>query len=369
MLEGKRLLITGVLTEDSIAFAVAEGAQRDGAEVVLTGFGRGMRITERIARRLPTEPRRARARRQRARSTSRPLASRARRALGRARRRPARDRLRARGRARRPLPDDAARVGRARLPHERLLPQGPRRRAAPAAGEAREPAARSSASTSTPRWRGRSTTGWASPRRRWSRSTATSPATSAPAACAATSSPPGRSRRSPRSGIDGFEQLADAWERQAPLGWDTRDAGPGRRRVPLPALRPGSGGHRRDRPRRRRLPRAGRAAVAPRASALGRARVDRAPPQLGEHADRLVGVAAPAHAPPCVRWRSTIAHSACAQMRGRDVVGRDAALLVAPDPRLRGGDDAPDVGLPLGRQAVLAAGEVRRQQQDRRLLG
>ena len=56
MLEGKRLLITGVLTEDSIAFAVAAGAQRDGAEVVLTGFGRGMRITQRIARRLPTEP-------------------------------------------------------------------------------------------------------------------------------------------------------------------------------------------------------------------------------------------------------------------------------------------------------------------------
>jgi enoyl-[acyl-carrier protein] reductase I len=56
MLEDKRLLITGVLTEDSIAFAVAAGAQRDGAEVVLTGFGRGMRITERIAKRLPTEP-------------------------------------------------------------------------------------------------------------------------------------------------------------------------------------------------------------------------------------------------------------------------------------------------------------------------
>jgi len=56
MLEDKRLLITGVLTEDSIAFAVAEGAQRDGAEVVLTGFGRGLRITQRIAKRLPTEP-------------------------------------------------------------------------------------------------------------------------------------------------------------------------------------------------------------------------------------------------------------------------------------------------------------------------
>ena len=56
MLEGKRLLVTGVLTESSIAYAVAEGAQREGAEVVLTGFGRGMRITERVARRLPEPP-------------------------------------------------------------------------------------------------------------------------------------------------------------------------------------------------------------------------------------------------------------------------------------------------------------------------
>ena len=56
MLEGRRLIITGVLTQDSIAYAVAERAQAAGAEVVLTGFGRGLRITERIARRLPSEP-------------------------------------------------------------------------------------------------------------------------------------------------------------------------------------------------------------------------------------------------------------------------------------------------------------------------
>jgi len=55
LLDGRRLLITGVLTESSIAFAVARRAQEEGAEVVLTGFGRGMRITERIAKRLPTE--------------------------------------------------------------------------------------------------------------------------------------------------------------------------------------------------------------------------------------------------------------------------------------------------------------------------
>jgi enoyl ACP reductase len=55
LLDGRRLLITGVLTDRSIAFAVAAAAQREGAEVVLTGFGRGLRITQRIAKRLPNE--------------------------------------------------------------------------------------------------------------------------------------------------------------------------------------------------------------------------------------------------------------------------------------------------------------------------
>jgi meromycolic acid enoyl-[acyl-carrier-protein] reductase len=56
LLEGKRLLITGVLTRDSIAYAVAERAQQQGAEVVLTGFGRTRRMTERAAAKLPTPP-------------------------------------------------------------------------------------------------------------------------------------------------------------------------------------------------------------------------------------------------------------------------------------------------------------------------
>jgi enoyl ACP reductase len=54
ILDGKRLLITGVITHRSIAFAVAERAQLAGAEVVLTGFGRGRRMTERAATRLPS---------------------------------------------------------------------------------------------------------------------------------------------------------------------------------------------------------------------------------------------------------------------------------------------------------------------------
>lgn len=56
LLDGKRLLITGVLTDDSIAWHTARVAQEQGAEVVLTGFGRGIRLTERVARRLPSSP-------------------------------------------------------------------------------------------------------------------------------------------------------------------------------------------------------------------------------------------------------------------------------------------------------------------------
>src|SRR3954464_30113 len=56
MLDGKRLLITGVVTRDSIAYHVAERAQALGAEVVLTGFGRARRLTERAARTLPATP-------------------------------------------------------------------------------------------------------------------------------------------------------------------------------------------------------------------------------------------------------------------------------------------------------------------------
>ncbi|HEX3779110.1 MAG TPA: enoyl-ACP reductase FabI [Pseudonocardiaceae bacterium] len=52
LLEGKRLLITGVITDSSIAFHAAKVAQEQGATVILTGFGR-MSLVERIAKRLP----------------------------------------------------------------------------------------------------------------------------------------------------------------------------------------------------------------------------------------------------------------------------------------------------------------------------
>ncbi len=55
LLEGKKVLVTGVLTEGSIAFHVARLAQLEGAEVVLSSFGRQAKLTAAIARRLPTE--------------------------------------------------------------------------------------------------------------------------------------------------------------------------------------------------------------------------------------------------------------------------------------------------------------------------
>src|SRR3954465_8493393 len=52
ILDGKRILVTGVLTDASIGFHIARLAQQDGATVVLTGYGR-MSLVERIAKRLP----------------------------------------------------------------------------------------------------------------------------------------------------------------------------------------------------------------------------------------------------------------------------------------------------------------------------
>ena len=55
LLDGKRLVITGVLTDASLAFGVAAMAQQEGAEIVLTGAGRGLSLTRRTARKLPEE--------------------------------------------------------------------------------------------------------------------------------------------------------------------------------------------------------------------------------------------------------------------------------------------------------------------------
>ena len=56
LLENKRLLITGVLTQQSIAFSAAQAVQELGAEIVLTSFGRAVSLTEKVAKRLPDPP-------------------------------------------------------------------------------------------------------------------------------------------------------------------------------------------------------------------------------------------------------------------------------------------------------------------------
>ena len=183
LLERKKLLITGVLTPQSIAFAAARSAQEQGAEIVLTNFGRTVSLTEKTAKRLPdppdvleldvNEP-----------EPDRRGPRRAQRAMGPTRRVPARDRVRAAGRAGRQLPQHRVGERRDRVPHERVLAEGARGRHA--AADAGTRAARSSRSTSTRRSRGRSTTGWVWRRPGSSRSPATSPATSGRRASAST---------------------------------------------------------------------------------------------------------------------------------------------------------------------------------------
>jgi meromycolic acid enoyl-[acyl-carrier-protein] reductase len=56
LLKGKKVLVTGVLTPQSLAFGIAELAQKEGAEIILTSFGRAMSITQRSAKRLDPVP-------------------------------------------------------------------------------------------------------------------------------------------------------------------------------------------------------------------------------------------------------------------------------------------------------------------------
>jgi enoyl-[acyl-carrier protein] reductase I len=56
LLDGKKILVTGVLTRESIAFSAAASIQEQGAEIVLTSFGRAMGLTEKVGRRLPQAP-------------------------------------------------------------------------------------------------------------------------------------------------------------------------------------------------------------------------------------------------------------------------------------------------------------------------
>jgi len=55
LLRDHRILVTGVLTDDSLAYGIAEAALREGADVLLTGAGRGLSLTRRMAKRLGIE--------------------------------------------------------------------------------------------------------------------------------------------------------------------------------------------------------------------------------------------------------------------------------------------------------------------------
>jgi len=56
LLDGKTVLVTGILTDASLAFAIAERTQVEGGTVIATGFGRGLSLTRRVLRKLPVQP-------------------------------------------------------------------------------------------------------------------------------------------------------------------------------------------------------------------------------------------------------------------------------------------------------------------------
>ncbi len=203
LLDGKRLLITGVLTEASIAYTVAQLAQEQGADVVLTGFGRGLRITERIAKRLPEKapvieldvtsdehlaalPERLREHVDGLDGVLHAIAFAPEAALG--------GNFMTTQLARRG--DGRARVGLL----AGLADPGGAADADPGFGRRR-------ASTSTRPWPGPRTTGWASRRRAWNRPRATSPATSAASRSGSTWWPPGPLRTIAAKSIAGFENV------------------------------------------------------------------------------------------------------------------------------------------------------------------
>ena len=180
-LQGKKLLITGVINRESIAYEVAKQAQAAGAEIVLTGFGRAKRMTDRSAKQLDPVPDVLEL------DVNKPedieaVAADLRERWGRVD-----GVLHAIAFA----PGDALGGNFLNTPVEsaitafqtsafslKALTVGPRRTCS------RRRARRSSAWTSTRRSPGRSMTGWASPRPRWRRPPATWRATSARAACA-----------------------------------------------------------------------------------------------------------------------------------------------------------------------------------------
>ena len=256
MLAGKRLLITGVMTRQSIAWAVAERAQRAGAEVVLTGFGRGRRLTERAARALPEPPdvleldvnapadidavgeelgRRWGA----LDGVLHAIAYAPPDALG--------------GEFMATPADSASQAFVTSAYSFKALASGLRPLLAEARGSVVGLGFDASAAWPGYDWMGVAKAGLESVSRYLARDLG-------PEGIRVNLVSAGPLETPAASGIPGFDQLAGRWSEQAPLGWDTERPGRRGRRGLLPLLRLVHRHHRRDPPRGRRLPRDGRAA-------------------------------------------------------------------------------------------------------------
>ena len=254
LLDGKRLLITGVITDASIAFSVARLAQEQGAQVVLTGFGR-MSLVERVAAKLPQPAPVVEldvADQEHLDSPRRPGA----RARRRPRRGGARDRLRAGVLPRRRLPRRAVGGRRDRGAGLDLLAEVARR------GDrcrcSGRPAARCvgldfDARVAWPAydWMGVAKAGLESTARYLARELG-------PRHIRVNLVSAGPLRTMAAKSIPGFAQFEDAWDGRAPLGWDNERREPVARSSRRAAVRLVPGHDRRDRARRRRLPRHGR---------------------------------------------------------------------------------------------------------------
>ena len=235
LLEGKKLLITGVLTPQSIAFAAAQVCQEQGAEVVLTSFGRAMSLTEKSATPAADARRRAGDGRERPRA-DRGGQRRARVALGDARRVPARDRVRAR--RTRWAATSSTRRGRACRPPFQTSAFSLKAIAAgmlPADAGARR--RHRVAGLRRARSRGRSTTGWACARPALESVTRYLARDLGPHGIRVNTCQRRSAQDHRRQGHPGVRRRSPTGGRaRAPLGWDITDPTPVGRRDRVPAL-------------------------------------------------------------------------------------------------------------------------------------
>ncbi len=219
LLDGRRILVTGVLNDSSMAFGAARLAQEEGAEVVLTSFGRVMSLTQRAAKRLPSPPEVI----ELDVSSSDDLDALAGRLGGR---------LDGVLHAIAFAPESCLGGGFLSAPWEDVAValqvsayslKGARPSPccdADGGGRPRRP------SISTTRRRGRSTTGWASPRAS-SESTARYLARDlGPQGIRVNLVSAGPIRTIAARSIPGFDQFESVWDERAPLGWNIKDTEP-----------------------------------------------------------------------------------------------------------------------------------------------